>query len=187
MKKLYGIAFVLVIIGVVSACKEAEPGFSPGAVDSRITGTWRLVERRFQKDSAFSVLTTTTRQRRDSVLVTINGQTVRKDTVINYTDTIFVRRDTSFYTTRRYPALPPQTLTFDPDGKVLAEGSEMTYFYPIRYFRVDSTFEGLGVNLYIYTNRANVSFRQGVAFQRDTLTLLPRCDQLCYLKLTRVR
>lgn len=181
------------LLQTLLACKDTDASFSPGAGDSRITGTWRLVERRFQKDSAFSVLTEVNGTRPDSVLVKGSNPPEYKDTVIAVRDTVFVRRDTSFYTTRRYPAAPPQTLTFGTDGQLSAEGTEMSYYYPIKYFRVDSTAgEGqspfLGVSLFISTNRANVAFRQGVAFRRDTLELLPRCEtERCYLRFVRVR
>ena len=152
----------LVIAGFVVGCKDSNQGFSPGAGDPRIVGTWRLYERRFPKDSTYSV---------------------RRDTTV-------IIRDTSYYVTKRYSGTPLQTLTFGSDGNLSANGSEMTYYYPIHYFRVDSTVQGsLGVNLYITTNRANVPFRQQIEFSRDTLVLKQSCDinQLCYLKLLRVR
>ncbi|WP_227687005.1 hypothetical protein [Spirosoma arboris] len=87
---------------------------------------------------------------------------------------------------RTYTANQPQTLTFNTDGKLSANGADMSYYYPIKYFRVDSTIQdGLGINLYITTNRATVPFRQGVAFRGDTLMLLPRCER-CYSKFVRV-
>lgn len=182
----------LLLQTLLVACNDPNPAFSPGSADSRIVGTWRLVERRFQRDSAFSVLTIVPGIRPDSVVVKGSNPPVKKDTLIPVRDTVFVRRDTSFYTTRRYAATPPQTLTFGPDGQLTAEGSEMSYYFPITYFRVDSTAgEGqnpfLGVSLFINTNRANVAFRQGVALRRDTLELLPRCEQPCYLRFVRVR
>lgn len=154
----------LTVAGSSSGCKDADQAFSPGAGDPRIVGTWRLTERRFPKDSTYSI-------RRDSTVII---------------------RDTSYYVTRRYPVAPPQTLTFGSDGKLSANGSEMTYYYPIRYFRVDSTVRdtlGLSLNLYITTNRANVPFRQRVAFLQDTLALYQGCPgkEPCYLKFLRVR
>lgn len=173
------IAF-LAVTGFIIGCKETNQAFTPGAGDSRIVGTWQLHERRFPKDSTYRVPAYSTRP--DTIIT-------NQDTL--YTtrpDTIYVTRDTSFYITRHYPALQPQTLTFDSDGNLSTNGSEMTYYTPIRQFRVDSTLdEGLGVNLFINTNGANVSFRQRVSFVRDTLILSQRCDQPCYLKLLRVR
>ncbi|MBC7572492.1 MAG: hypothetical protein H7319_22585 [Spirosoma sp.] len=187
------IAFICLQLSLL-ACKEPTPTYPTGTGDARIAGTWQLAERRFQKDSAFSVLSTTPVSRRDSVtIVTSTGQTIRKDTVITRIDTIFIRRDTSFYTTKRYPVGLPQTLTFGTDGLLTASGSEMTYYYPVKAFRVDSLEDettgvtSLGVSLFLTTNRATVSFRQGVRFGRDTLTLLPRCEQPCYLKFIKVR
>lgn len=151
-----------VITGFFVSCKDANQAFSPGAGDPRIVGTWQLYERRFPKDSTYSV---------------------RQDTTV-------IIRDTSYYATKRYPVTPPQTLTFNRDGNLSANGSEMTYYYPIKYFRVDSTRRdslGMGINLYITTNRANVSFQQRVAFSGDTLILRQQCEQPCYLKLLRVR
>lgn len=174
------IAFAFLQLSLL-ACKEPAPTYPTGPGDARITGTWQLVARRFQKDSSFSVLDITRTPLRDSV------------TIITRLDTIFVRRDTSFYTTKRYLANLPQTLTFGSDGLLTASGSEMTYYYPIKAFRVDSLEDVttgnafLGVSLFLTTNRATVSFRQGVRFGRDTLTLLPRCEQECYLKFIRVR
>lgn len=160
--KQYGLLLPIfvAIAWVFSSCKDANQGFSPGSGDPRIVGTWRLYERRFPKDSTYSV-------RRDTIVTT---------------------RDTSYYVTKRYPATPPQTLTFQPDGSLSASGTEMTYYYPIRHFRVESTLQdSLGVNLYISTNHATLPLRQQVAFLADTLVLKQRCDQPCYLKLLRVR
>ena len=160
--KHYGLLLTLFlsIALAFSGCKDANQGFSPGPGDPRIVGTWRLYERRFPKDSTYSV-------RRDTITTT---------------------RDTSYYVTKRYPATPPQTLTFQSDGSLSASGAEMTYYYPIRHFRVESTFQdSLGVNLYINKNNANVPFRQQVAFLNDTLVLKQRCDQPCYLKFLRMR
>lgn len=154
------LSLFLAIAGFSIGCKDANQGFSPGAGDPRIVGTWRLYERRFPKDSTYSV---------------------RRDTVTTI-------RDTAYYVTKRYPVIPPQTITFGSDGNLSAAGTEMTYYYPIRYFRVDSTAQdSLGVNLYITTNRANIPSRQGVKFLRDTLVLSQRCSDKCYLKLLRVR
>lgn len=177
-------AFLLIALlaatRIFTGCKDSTTAFSPGAGDSRIVGTWQLHERRFPKDSTYRVPAYSTRP--DTIIT-------NRDTL--YTtrpDTLSVLRDTSFYVTRRYAGLRPQTLTFDSNGNLSTSGSEMTYYTPIRQFRVDSTFdEGLGVNLYINTNGANVSFRQKVSFVRDTLILSQRCDQPCYLKLLRIR
>lgn len=150
----------LVIVGFLTNCKDANQAFSPGAGDPRLVGTWQLHERRFPKDSTYSV---------------------KRDTVTTI-------RDTSYYITKRYPMAPPQTITFNPDGSLSASGSEMTYYYPIRYFRVDSTFpDSLSVDLFITTNRAHVPFRQQVKFSRDTLLLQQRCSEHCYLKFLRAR
>lgn len=170
----------LAVTGFVTSCKKTSQDFSPGAGDPRIIGTWQLVERRFPKDSTYKTPYYSTRP--DTIIT-------NRDTV--YTtrpDTSYVPRDTSYYVTKRYPARPPQTLTFDEAGNLSANGSEMTYYYPIRKFRVETTFEdSLGVNLYVNTNGANFSFRQRVTFLPDTLVLSQRCDQPCYLKLVRVR
>ncbi len=150
---------------MLTGCKDTGSTFSPGAVDTRIAGTWRLVERRFLRDSTYSVRI----------------------------DTLNTTRDTSYYALRRYPTNPPQTLTFGPDGSLSANGPDMTYYYPIRYFHVDSTYEsGLGVNLFISTNRANIAFRQTIQFRQDTLVVLPRClqrdcDLGYYLKFLRAQ
>ncbi len=156
------LSLVLAIAGFVVGCKDANQAFSPGASDPRIVGNWRLYERRFPKDSTYSV---------------------RQDTTI-------IIRDTSYYVTKRYPATPLQTLTFGSDGNLSANGSEMTYYYPVRYFRVDSTFSdslGVNLNLYITTNRANVPFQQKIKFSQDTLVLSQRCEKPCYLKFLRAR
>ncbi|GAB3539583.1 hypothetical protein [Spirosoma fluminis] len=151
--------------GALAGCKDDQAEFSPGAGDPRITGTWQLLERRFIKDSTYTVRV----------------------------DSLNTPRDTSFYALKRYTPINAQTLTFSADGKLAASGAEMTYYYPIRYFRVDSTsLDGLGVTLFINTNRANIPFRQNIAFRQDTLVILPRCaegqcDEGYYLKLLRVR
>ncbi|MFD2572362.1 hypothetical protein ACFSUS_17110 [Spirosoma soli] len=154
----------LSLIGLVINCKDSRPEFSPGAGDRRIVGTWQLVERRFIKDSSYSITV----------------------------DTIKTTRDTSFYSLKRYSPAQPQTLSFGADGNLVAAGTEMTYYNSIRHFRVDSSFYGLSLSLYISTNGANVPFRQGVAFRQDTLVLLPQCyqdscNQGYYLKLVRAR
>lgn len=164
--------------------------FSPGPADSRITGTWRLLERRYAIDSIYYRIDSVFVKgsfKIDSVLV--NGS-YKKDTVFTkdrfVKDSIKVTK--SIDTTRRYAVVPAQTLTFGTDGKLSATGTEMTYYAPIRYFRVDSTSQdGLGINLFITTNRATVPFRQGVAFRGDTLLLLPRCERPCYSKFLRAR
>jgi hypothetical protein len=152
---VFQISLLLIAAGFIIGCKDTNQSFSPGVGDPCIVGMWRLVERRFPKDSTYSV---------------------RRDTITTV-------RDTSYYVTKRYPVTPPQTLTFGSDGNLSASGSEMTYYYPIRYFRVDSTV----VTLYINTNHANVPFRQRVFFRNDTLQLSQSCDQPCYLKFLRVR
>lgn len=167
MKKhlLLFVAICLVPGSLLTACRDTDADFSPGAGDPRITGTWQLYERRFLKDSSYTVRI----------------------------DTVNVIRDTTYYSLKRYSSLSPQTLAFGTDGRLTASGSEMTYYYPIRHFRLDSTIsDGLVINLFISTNRANVPFRERVAFRQDTLVLLPRfvegqLDQDYYLKLLRVR
>ncbi len=190
MKKIVYLSVALLLAGMLTQCQDNTAEFTPGASDPRIIGTWRLVERLYQSDSAY--------YRIDSVFVKggykvdsalINGIYVR--------DSVFVKdryvRDSIRITktidvNRKYPVTPAQTITFAADGKLSANGSEMTYYAPIRYFRVDSTSQdSLGVNLYITTNRATVPFRQGVAFRADTLLLLPRCERACYSQFLRVR
>ncbi|GAB4007413.1 hypothetical protein EXU85_33120 [Spirosoma sp. KCTC 42546] len=189
MKKVLYLSLSLLLTTLLIECKETNE-FSPGASDARITGTWRLTERRYPVDSAYYLF--------DSVFV--KGAYVVDSTFTNghyVKDTVFVKdhyqRDSilvskSIDSTQKYSVNPAQTLTFSADGKLSANGAEMSYYYPIKYFRVDSTIsDGLGINLFITTNRATVPFRQGVAFQGDVLTLLPRCDRLCYSKFVRVR
>lgn len=153
------------MVGWLVNCKGTDSAFSPGPGDPRVTGTWQLVERRFLRDSTYSVRM----------------------------DTLTTTRDTTYYALRRYPASPPQTLTFGADGSLSASGSEMTYYYPIRSFRVDSTADnGLGMDLFISTNRANIAFRQTLEFRQDTLVVLPRCslrecDRGYYVKFVRAR
>jgi hypothetical protein len=154
-------AILLGLVMGLTYCKDPSMSFSTGAADTRIAGSWRLIERRFPKDSIISY-------------------------VIN--DTTTLRRDTSFYVTRRYPATPLQTLTFNTDGTLSANGSEMTYYYPIRHFSIDATYpDSLSLRLYINTNQANVVFRQPIAFRQDTLLIRPVCEDYCYLKFLRVR
>ncbi|MBD2703623.1 hypothetical protein IC229_23465 [Spirosoma sp. BT702] len=199
MKKVFYLSLTLFIVTLLASCKETAPVFSPGESDPRITGTWQLIERRFSKDSTYSFQTinTITRSPADTTVKVIGGSgtTVKWDTVVTngvttYTrrDTLYVRRDTSYYTTRRYPTSQPQTLTFDASGQLSASGPEMTYYNPIKYYRIDKTFpDSLSIDFFIYTNRANVPFRQGLAFRKDTLVLQPQCEQRCYSKFIRVR
>lgn len=166
----------LILAGLFSECKNNTVEFSPGAGDPRITGTWQLYERRFSKDSIYTI-----RVKRDSLAIV-------RDTSKVKSDSIYIRRDTSFFTTKRYLSAPPQTLTFDTDGKLAGSGPEMTYYGPIKYYRVNKTYpDSLFVDFFISTNRANVPFQQGLEFRKDTLVLKPRCDQPCYSKLLRVR
>lgn len=142
----------------------------------RLAGTWQLYERRFPKDSSYTL-----RVKRDSLAIV-------RDTSKIKSDSLYIRRDTSFYTNKRYSAAPPQTLTFSADGSLSGSGTEMTYYAPIKNYLVDKTYpDSLSVNFYISTNRARVAFQQGLEFRQDTLVLLPHCDQPCYSKLLRVR
>ncbi|GAB4001891.1 hypothetical protein GCM10028807_59170 [Spirosoma daeguense] len=197
MKKVFYLSLTLFVISVLGACKENGPAFSPGESDARITGTWQLVERRYQKDSTYSFQTISiiNRTPTDTTVTTIGGTSVKWDTLITPNgptyfrrDTLYVRRDTSFYTTRRYPINQPQTLTFDATGLLSGSGPEMSYYFPIKYYRIDKTYpDSLSVDFFITTNSANVPSRQGLSFRKDTLVLLPRCDQPCYSKFIRAR
>jgi hypothetical protein len=190
VKKIVYLTVALLLAGILIRCQDNTAEFSPGASDPRIIGTWRLVERLYQSDSAY--------YRIDSVFV--KGGYKIDSAIVNgvyIKDSVFVKdryvKDSIRITktidvTRKYSVAYPQTITFAPDGKLSANGSEMTYYAPIKYFRVDSTSrDSLGVNLYITTNRATVPFRQGVAFRADTLLLLPRCERACYSRFLRVR
>lgn len=188
VKKTVYLSLTLLLSSLLIDCKDTATRFAPGPGDSRITGTWQLVERYYLKDSTKSVLTINQVTRHDSVLV--GNPPVKKDSVINGVDTIFVRRDTSFYTTKRYPAVPAQTLTFGTDGQLTPSGSEMTYYTSIKYYRVDTTYpDSLFVNFFINTNGATISSRQRLVIQQDVLTLLTNCNQTlpCYSKFVRVK
>lgn len=176
MKKTLPFLILTLLAGLLLECKDKNAGFSPGAGDPRITGTWQLYERRFPKDSTFTI-----RVKRDSA-------SIRQDTSRVKSDSIYIRRDTSFYTTKRYQRTVPQALAFDTDGKLTGSGTEMTYYTSYKYYRVDKTFsDSLSINFFIYTNGANTAVQQGLEFRQDTLVLKPRCDQPCYSKLLRVR
>ncbi|GAB4036609.1 hypothetical protein [Spirosoma jeollabukense] len=177
MKKVLYLSLALFLASLLITCKEKNADFSPGTVDSRLTGSWQLYERRFSKDSILYSYV----QQKDS--------TRNKDSIYVVTiDTIRVSRDTSFYTTKRYPSAPPQTLTFGTDGTLSRNGTEMTYYAPIKYYRIDPTYpDNLFINFFISTNRANVPFLQGLEFKKDTLLLKPFCEQYCYSKFLRVR
>ena len=189
MKKVLYLSLALFLTTLLIECKETNE-FSPGASDPRITGTWRLIERRYPVDSAYYLIDSVFVQGAyvfDSTLV--NGQYVKDSVFVNdhyQRDSVKVSK--SVDSTRTYSANPAQTLTFSADGKLSPSGAEMSYYNPIKYFRVDSTSsDGLGINLFITTNRATVPFRQGVAFQGDILMLLPRCDRYCFSKFVRVK
>ncbi|MCX6213650.1 hypothetical protein [Spirosoma sp.] len=190
MRNVFYLSLTLLLACLLIDCKNNAASFSPGPGDPRLTGTWQLVERYFSKDSTKSILTVNLNVRHDTIQVTVGGQTVRKDTTITKLDTIFVRRDTSFYTTKRYPAVPPQTLTFGADGQLASSGTEMTYYRSIKYFRVDTTYpDSLFVNFFISTNGANTPFQQRFVVQQDMLMLLSNCNQAqpCYSKFVRVK
>ena len=167
----------LLLAGFLLECKTNSTDFSPGSGDTRITGTWQLYERRFPKDSTYTI-----RVKRDSL-------DIPQDTSAVKSDSVYIRRDTSFYKIMRYQRVPAQTLTFDTDGKLVGSGTEMTYYLPIKYYNIDKTYpDSLFINFFISTNRANVPFQQGLEFRKDTLMLKPRCDSPlpCYSKLLRV-
>ncbi|UFH55461.1 hypothetical protein [Spirosoma sp. KNUC1025] len=176
-KTLLYLSITLLLAGLFWACKDTNSGFSPGETDARITGTWRLYERHYPKDSIFFVYSFI----KDSVL--------NKDSVyVPKIDTIRTSRDTSFYTTQRYTGAQAQTLTFDASGTLTGNGTEMTYYAPIKYYSIDKTYpDSLFIKFFINTNRANVPFQQGLEFRQDTLVLKPLCSQPCYSKLLRVR
>lgn len=167
MKRKYlPVVVGLVLTGFLTCCKNTSAEFSPGASDPRIRGVWHLYERRFIKDSVYSVKI----------------------------DTVVTTRDTSFYSLKRYSSTNPQSLSFGDDGKLTAVGNEMTYYKSIQYFRVDSTpLYRLAINLFVSTNGANVPFREGLEFRQDTLVLKPQYieglpwNEGYYLKLVRVR
>ncbi|GAB3898307.1 hypothetical protein [Spirosoma agri] len=176
-KNLLPFVICLSLVGFLADCKGSYQEFSPAPGDQRIAGTWQLRERQYPKDSVLYAKNYT------YGVVIVDKQQVRV-----VLDSTLVPRDTSFFAKRTYSSNPRQTLTFASDGKLTASGDEMTYYSSTKYFRVDSTSQdGLGVNLYVSTNGANQYFRQGVAFQKDTLFLKPKCDGNCYLKLVRVR
>ncbi|WP_332368887.1 hypothetical protein [Spirosoma telluris] len=167
MKNVLYLSLTLLLITLLIECKE-NTSFSPGASDPRIMGTWRLTERLYPVNVDSLVI--------DSVLVTgkyridstfVNGHYV-KDTVLvkDYYQKDTIKITKSVDSIKTYSANQQQTITFSADGQLSANGTDMSYYYPIKYFRVDSTSQdGLGINLFITTNRATVPFRQGVAFQ----------------------
>lgn len=190
MKKTVYLSLALLLASLLIECKDTATSFSPGPGDSRITGTWQLVERYFLKDSVNSVLTEVLVPRDTSILVTVGGQPIVKDTVIMVKGIVFVKRDTSFYTTKQYTPTPAQTLTFSTDGQLSPSGSEMTYYAPIKYYRVDATYpDSLFINFFINTNRTTIAFRQRMLVQQDMLMLLTNCNQTqpCYSKFVRVK
>lgn len=175
-KSLLSLVLTLWLAGLLPACTNRNADFLPGPTDARLTGTWQLYERRFSKDSSY-----TFRIKRDSLSIV-------QDTSHIKSDSIYIRRDTTFYTTRRYSSAQPQTLSFDTDGKLTYAGTEMTYYAPYPHYRIDKTYpDSLLIDLVINTNSASIAVRQGLEFRQDTLLLKPRCDQPCYTKLLRAR
>lgn len=189
MKKVLYLSLTLFLTAILIHCKDTNANFSPGPADPRILGTWQLIERQYSaaKDSflvdsvlvpAQYVLDSTLKDGayvKDSIYV--NAHFVKDSVKVSYyADSLVVLPDTA-----------KQTLSFGSDGKLIANGSQMTYYAPIKYFLIDSTVtNGLGINFYIYTNRANVAFWQGVSFQGKDLLLLPRCGGNCYSKFRKV-
>lgn len=141
----------LAIVGCwgLLACQSEAVTLHTGPADTRLVGTWRLLERQAWRDSVYSF-------KRDSITVT---------------------RDTSFIQRRTYSPSPAQTLTFAPDGTLSANGAEMSYYFPLHAFRLDATYpDSLFLNLYITTNRATTFSQQRLLFQHDTLVLRPDAD-----------
>ena len=189
MKKVLYLSLSLLLVTLLIACKETN-NFSPGASDSRITGTWRIVERRYPVNKDSLLIDSVFVQQHYEIDSTFkNGQYVKDSVLVKdgyRKDTLKITK--SVDSTRLYSASQPQTLTFEADGKLSANGSEMSYYFPIKYFRVDTTYpDSLFLSLYVTTNRANVFFQQGLKFKADTLLLLPRCERLCYSKFVRVK
>ncbi len=147
----------LLLLSSLTGCNPL-PAVSTGPADTRVAGTWRLIERQFRKDSLYSVKI----------------------------DTITQTRDTSFLTVRRYPATPAQTITFNSDGTLTASGSEMSYYFPMQAFRVDTSYpDSLFMNFYITSNRATTFSRQPLRFRNDTMLLVPSNE--AYSRFLRVR
>jgi hypothetical protein len=177
----------LLLTTVLLECKDPIRNFSAGPGDSQIIGTWQMIERHYPKDSSKSILTVNRTTRRDSVLLVIGGQSIKKDTLITVVDTVYIRRDTTFYKTQYYSNIPSQTLSFDSEGKLKSNGNETTYYRPYTYYRVDRTYpDSLLIDLFIQTNGANYAVRQGLDFKLDTLVIKHRCEQPCYSKFLRV-
>ncbi|GAB3980664.1 hypothetical protein GCM10028806_48710 [Spirosoma terrae] len=189
------LSICLGIIGLLTDCKDTSQEFSPGAGDQRLVGTWQLAERRFPADSVsedksynygFIIVD------KQQVKITLDSTVTRRYWPIDNTLYYQIEAGNTLIFDKKKELLEvvqgQQTLSFSADGKLTAEGNEMSYYNPIKYYRVDSTYqEGLGVNLYISTNRANQYFRQGIAFDGDMLVLKPKCEGNCYLKFSRVR
>lgn len=147
----------LLSLGMLLSCNSPET-ISTGPADGRVAGTWRLVERRYLKDSLY---------------------TVKIDTIVQ-------TRDTSYLTVRRYAATPAQTLTFASDGTLSASGSEMSYYFPMHSFRVDTSYpDSLFMNFYITSNRATTFSRQQLRFRNDTMLFVPSNE--AYSKFLKVR
>ncbi len=191
MKKVLYLSLTLFLASLLVNCKDTTATFSPGAGDPRITGTWRLVERLYPVNIDYYIEDSVYVQehyKKDSLFT--NGQFVGiKDSVLvpgQYQKTS-IKVTKSIDTTRQYAATPAQTLTFGADGQLTANGTEMTYYLPTKYYRIDTTYpDSLFLNLYINTNRATVAFAQGVKIENQTLTILPRCERPCYSKFVRV-
>ncbi len=187
MKNVVYLTLTLFLASLLIDCKDTTSGFSPGAGDPRITGTWRLVERRFQKDSVQIIDRDTVITRRDTGTIYRDGKAIKFDTLNKSKTTYRTTRNLTIDTTLYYSATPPQTITFNSDGQLSVDGSQMTYYTATKYYRVDATYpDSLFLKLYINTNRANVAFQQGLKIQGDMLTLLPFCDP-CYSKFIRVK
>lgn len=187
MKRYFLLLGSLLPLTLFYQCTNPNANLSPGPGDPRVIGTWQLVERHYPKDSVKTVLTINRITRRDSIVVTVGGKPVKKDTLITRVDTLFVRRDTSFYKTQYYPATPAQTLRFESDGKLGATGSEMSYYRAYPYYRVDRTYpDSLLIDLLIRTNGATSAVRQGLTLRSDSLIINHRCDYPCYSKFRRV-
>ena len=163
-RHLLACSWLLIVAGFVIGCSsDPTASFSTGPGDPRVVGTWRLAERGFFQDSVYSIRV----------------------------DTVSYNRDTTFYVTRRYPTTNPQTLTFEPDGKLTAEGNEVSYYRPINKYRVDPDAlrpdsDTLRLNLFISTNGANVRFQQALRVRQDSMLIIPPCNS-CYLKFVRAR
>ena len=81
-------------------------------------------------------------------------------------------------------AVPPQTLEFASEGRLVAEGNDLAGYQNTPHYRVDTT--AYGLQLALYANPEGTPSYQGLELRNDTLRLSPPCTEGCHYGFVRI-